>query len=188
MTFKWIKAGVACAVLACTAVAAAAQDVPSDYRIGPSDVLRIAVWNDEGLSGRVPVRPDGKISMPLLNDVQAAGLTPLELREALIEKLTYYMPAPEVSVIVEEVRSMSVSVLGEVTNPGRYELTAARTVLELIAEAGGFTEFASPARIVIMRNEGEVRQRIPFNFNAAVSRRGQQENVMLKPGDVIVVP
>lgn len=189
MRTNWIKAGAAVAVLACSAVVPAhAQEPPADYRIGPADVLHIAVWNDEDLSGRVLVRTDGKISMPLLNDVEAAGLTPLQLREELINRLTHYMPAPEVSVIVEEMRSRSVSVLGEVKEPGRYELTAARTVLELIAEAGGFTEFASPARIVIMRNDGESRERINFNFSAAVSRRGNQENVTLKPGDVIVVP
>lgn len=201
MSTNWIRAGAAVAVLACTAVVLACSAVvpmpahaqaqaqaPSDYRIGPADLLRIAVWNDEDLSGTVLVRTDGKISMPLLNDVEAAGLTPLQLREELITRLTHYMPAPEVSVIVEEMRSRSVSVLGEVKEPGRYELTAARTVLELIAEAGGFTEFASPSRIVIMRNDGESRERINFNFSAAISRRGNQENVMLKPGDVIVVP
>lgn len=189
MKAKWINAGAALALLVSGAMStAAARELPSDYRIGPADVLRVAVWNDEALSGRVLVRSDGKISMPLLNDVEAAGMTPMQLREVLIDKLTHYMPAPEVSVIVEEMHSRWVSVLGEVKAPGRYGLNAARTVLELIAEAGGFTEFASPARIVIMRNDGENRDRINFNFNAAVSRRGRQENVMLKPGDVIVVP
>lgn len=185
MTNRMLFVAPLVAVLGCGV--AVAQEPPTEYRIGPADVLRIEVWNEEKLSGRVPVRPDGKISMPLLNDVQAAGRTPLQLREDLIDRLTYYMPAPEVSVIVEEVRSMSVSVLGEVTNPGRYELTAARTVLELIAEAGGFTEFASPSRIVILRNEGEVKRQINFNFTQAVSRRGRQENIELRPGDVIVV-
>lgn len=161
---------------------------PDEYRIGPADVLRISVWNEPELSGTVPVRPDGMISLPLLNDVRAAGRTPLALREHLIEQLGYYMPAPEVSVVVEEVRSYTVSVLGQVNEPGRYELHSHATVLEVIAEAGGFTEFASPSRIVILRNENGVKRRINFNYNQVVSRRGSPEaNIVLKPGDVVVV-
>lgn len=165
-----------------------AAQVDDNYHIGPADVLRISVWNDESLSGTVPVRPDGMISLPLLNDVQASGLTPLQLRESLIELLGHYMPAPEVSVIVEQVRSYAVSVLGQVANPGRYELQRESTVLEVIAEAGGFTEFADSSRITILRNNGGQREQIPFNYKGVVSRRGRQENLVVLAGDVIVVP
>ena len=176
-----------CLVLLSAPVPVAAQ-VGDDYRIGPADVLRISVWNDESLSGTVPVRPDGMISLPLLNDVEAAGLTPLQLREKLIEELGHYMPAPEVSVIVEQVRSLTVSVLGQVTNPGRYELQRQSTVLEVIAEAGGFTEFANSSDITILRTENGERKQIPFNYKGVVSRRGRQENLVVQAGDVIVVP
>src|SRR2546430_4986424 len=113
-----------------------------DYRIGPEDVLDIAVWHNEAMSRTVPVRPDGKISLPLLNEVQAAGLTPPQLRDVLMKRLTDYMPSPEVSVIVREVHSFKVSVIGEVKTPGRYELNSPATVLDVLAQAGPFTDFA----------------------------------------------
>src|SRR5206468_4817575 len=109
-----------------------------DYRIGPEDVLDIAVWHNEAMSRTVPVRPDGKISLPLLNDIQAAGLTPMQLRDALSKKLEEYMPTPEVSVIVKEVHSFKVSVVGEVKRPGRHELKSQATVLDILALAEGF--------------------------------------------------
>ena len=183
-----MKALLMMCVVLLSALAPASAQVGDDYRIGPADVLRISVWNDESLSGTVPVRPDGMISLPLLNDVEAAGLTPLQLREKLIEELGHYMPAPEVSVIVEQVRSLTVSVLGQVTNPGRYELQRQSTVLEVIAEAGGFTEFANSSEITILRTEDGERKQIPFNFKGVVSRRGRQENLVVQAGDVIVVP
>src|SRR3989441_1216166 len=104
-----------------------------DYRIGPEDLLDIAVWNNASISRTVPVRPDGKISLPLLNDVQAAGLTPIQLREILIKKLAEYTPTPEVSVIIREVHSFKVSVIGEVKRPGRHELKSRATVLDALA-------------------------------------------------------
>src|SRR5207249_4439847 len=110
------------------------------YRIGPEDMLQISVWKNDALSKLVPVRPDGMISLPLLHDVQAAGLTPMELRDTLARKLTDFMPAPEVSVIVTDVRSFKVSVIGEVHKPARYELKGRTTVLDVLALAGGFNE------------------------------------------------
>jgi polysaccharide export outer membrane protein len=159
-----------------------------EYRIGPEDVLDIAVWNNASISRTVPVRPDGKISLPLLNDVQAAGLTPMQLREVLIKKLAEYMPTPEVSVIVREVHSFKVSVIGEVKRPGRHELKSRATVLDVLALAEGLGEFASRGRIVILRPEGNTLKRIPFNYNKVVSANGELENFMLQPGDIIVVP
>lgn len=160
--------------------------VNGEYRIGVDDVLDIAVWNNTAISRTVPVRPDGKISLPLLNEVQAAGLTPPQLREALMAKLGDYMPAPEVSVIVREVHSFKVSVMGEVRKAGRYELNSRATVMDALAQAGGFTEFANRSKVVIMRAEGNNTKRIPFNYNRAVSQ--EAENFLLQPGDIVVVP
>ena len=159
-----------------------------DYRIGPEDVLDIAVWNNAAISRTVPVRPDGKISLPLLNDVQAAGLTPMQLRDILNKKLAEYIPTPEVSVIVREVHSFKVSVIGEVKKPGRHELKSRATVLDALAMAEGLGEFAARGRIVILRPDGNTLKRIPFNYNKVVSTDGELENFMLQPGDIIVVP
>ena len=161
---------------------------PGDYKIGPEDLLDIAVWNNSAMSRAVPVRPDGKISLPLVNDVQAAGLTPMQLRDVLVGKLTAYIPRPEVSVIVREVHSFKVSVIGEVRKAGQYELKSRAGVLDLIALAGGLTPFASPSRIVILRQEGTMTTRIPFNYKKVISSTPPREDVVLQPGDVIVVP
>src|SRR5256712_6669860 len=120
-----------------------------DYRIGPEDVLDIAVWNNTAISRTVPVRPDGKISLPLLNEVQAAGLTPPELRDVLTKRLADYIPSSEVSIIVREVHSFKCSVLGEIKTPGRYELQSQATELDVLAQAGPFSDFASRRRIFV---------------------------------------
>ncbi len=158
------------------------------YRIGPEDVLQISVWKNEGMSRTVPVRPDGMVSLPLLNDVQAVGLTPMQLREVLMKKFAEYEPNPEISVIVQEVRSFKVSVIGEVARPGRFELKSRATVLDVLAQAGGLKEFASRSRIVVLRPQGTTMKRILFNYNKVVSADGEQENVVLQPGDIVVVP
>ena len=158
---------------------------PEAYRIGPEDMLQISVWKNDAMSRAVPVRPDGKISLPLLNDVQAAGLTTLELREVLTKKLAEYMPSPEVSVIVTDVRSFKVSVIGEVARPGRFELKSWTTVLDVLALAGGFTQFAARSRIVILQPDGKTMKRIPFNYNKIA---GEQENFYLRNGDIVLVP
>jgi polysaccharide export outer membrane protein len=172
------------------ATAASARDgsrngAPEAYRIGPEDLLQISVWKNEAMSRAVTVRPDGKISVPLLNDVQASGLTALELREILARKLAEYIPSPEVSVIVSEVRSFKVSVMGEVARPGRFELRSWATVLDALALAGGFTQFAARSRIVILHPEGTTMKRIPFNYNKLA---GEQENFYLRNGDIVLVP
>jgi len=159
-----------------------------EYRIGPEDLLDIHVWNNAVLSRTVPVRPDGNISLPLVNDVQAAGLTPMELRNVLTKKFTAYMPAPEVAVIVREVHSFKVSVLGEVKKPGRYELRSGTTVLDAIAMAEGLTEFASRGGIVILRREGTHLKRIPFSYKKIVSGNAEQQNFYLRRDDIILVP
>ena len=162
---------------------------PNEYRIGPEDLLLISIWKNEVMSRTVPVRPDGKITMPLLNDVVAAGLTPMEFREVLIQKLAEYMPAPEISVTVIEPRSFKISVMGEIPKPGRFELRSRTTVLDVLALAGGLGPYASRSKIVVLRPDGaNGMKRMPFNYNKAVSPGGEQENFYLQPGDIVVVP
>src|SRR5687767_8052386 len=159
----------------------------NDYKIGPEDLLDISVWKNPELSRTVPVRPDGKVSLPLVNDIQAAGLTPTALRQQLIDRLSEFIPAPEVAVIVREVHSMKVAVVGSVKTPGRYELKSAATVLEMIALAQGFTDFASRDRVVVLRQENGETKRIPFNYRN-VAAGDEQANLVVQSGDIIVVP
>lgn len=161
---------------------------PSDYVIGPEDVLDVAVWNTAEISRTVPVRPDGKISLPLVNDVQAAGLTPMQLRDAIAKALTTYIPTPTVSVIVREVHSFKVTVIGEVKTPGRYELKSRSTVLDVLAMAGGLTQYASRGRIVVLRQESSATREMPFPYDRLTAKAGQQENFCVKPGDIVLVP
>lgn len=163
--------------------------VSSDYVIGPEDLLQVSVWKNEALSRLVPVRPDGKISIPLLHDIHAAGLTPMQLRDKIAKALGEFLPNPEVAVTVAEVRSFRVSVLGEVQRPGVLQLRSTTTILEAIAMAGGFRDFASPSKIVIFRKDDNGgTKKIKFNYNRAVGNSGNEENLTLKTGDVVVVP
>jgi polysaccharide export outer membrane protein len=159
-----------------------------EYRIGPEDLLAISVWKNEAMSRVVAVRPDGMISLPLLDDIKAAGLTPMQLRDLLAHKLAEYVPSPSVSVIVNEVRSFKVSVIGEVVRPARYELRSRTSVLDVLAMAGGFNQFAARTRIVILRQDGAKRMRINFNYNRVMSGDGDEESLYLRPGDIILVP
>jgi polysaccharide export outer membrane protein len=156
--------------------------------IGPDDELEISVWENAALTRTVPVRPDGKISLPLINDVQAAGLTPMQLQGALAKALTSFVQAPEVSVIVRGVHSFKVSVVGEVREPGRFELTGRPTVLDLIALAKGLTEYADKRRIVVLRRErGQTRQ-IPFAYDKLLSDNGEGlENFFVQADDIVLV-
>lgn len=159
----------------------------ADFRIGPEDILDVQVWkNCPDLCRTVPVRPDGKVSLPLVNDIRAAGLTTTELREQLTTRLAEFIPSPEVSVIVREVHSVKVSVLGAVRMPGHYEVNSRATVLDLIARAQGLTEFANRDRIVVHRQEGTETKRMPFNYSKVAE--GKEENFSVQPGDIIVVP
>jgi polysaccharide export outer membrane protein len=158
------------------------------YRIGPEDVLQVSVWNNDAMGRTAPVRPDGKISLPLVNDVQAAGLTPMELRDQLMQRLVEYIPHPEVSVVVVDVRSFKVSVLGQVPKPARYEFKSTTTVMDVLAMAGGFTEYASRSRIVVIRGNGDKAARIPFDYDKVRSGDPGQPNFNLQPGDIVLVP
>ena len=163
--------------------------VSGDYVIGPEDMLQVTVWKNEALSRTLPVRPDGKISLPLLHDIQASGLTPMQLRDKIAGALGEFMPNPEVAVTVIDVRSYRVSVLGEVQKPGVLQLKADTTVFEAIALSGGFRDFASPGKIMILRKDSNATtHKIPFNYNRVVKDNRSQDNVTLKSGDVVVVP
>jgi polysaccharide export outer membrane protein len=169
----------------------AASTAVAEYRIGPEDVLAVSVWQNAELSRTVPVRPDGKISVPLVNDVQAAGLTPMELRESLIVKLREFMPTAEVSVVVTEMNSFKVSVIGEVKRSERYRLRGPASVLDVLAMAGGFQDWANRDRIVVLRlKSGPTREfdRIPFDYKKVISPGGESANFKVQPDDIIVVP
>ena len=172
----------------------AAEGCKISYVIGAEDVLDIAVWNNTEISRTVPVRPDGQISLPLLNDVQAAGLTPMQLRDALTTALTEYIPAAAVSVLVREIHSFKVTVIGQVKTPGRYELKDRATVLDVLALAGGLTEFAARGRIVVLRQGPATPRPIPFPYDKLIanglpgSKTAGRENFCVQPGDAILVP
>jgi polysaccharide export outer membrane protein len=169
------------------AAAARGFDATAGFRIGAEDILDIQVWkNCTELCRTVPVRPDGMVSFPLVHDIQAAGLTASELREQLTQRLAEFIPSPEVSVIVREVHSVKVSVVGAVRMPGHYEVNSAATVLDLIARAQGLTEFANRDRIVVHRQSGATATRLPFNYSRVAD--GKDENFFVQPGDIIVVP
>lgn len=161
---------------------------PAGYRIGPEDVLEIDVWSKPELSRKVPVRPDGRISLPLLNDVQASGLTPMELRDILLGRFAEYVTAPEVSVIVTEVRSFRVSVLGEVARPGRFELKSQARLVDALAMAGGLTQYASRSNIVVLRSNGHGLETHRFDYDKLRAADPRMVNFFLQPDDVLLVP
>lgn len=164
-----------------------ASDDP-EYKIGPQDVLKIDVWKEDQLTRTVPVRPDGKITLPLLNDIQAAGLTPMELAGMITEQLKKFVNAPQVTVSVTEINSRRVYVTGEVLKAGAYALLPHMTVLQALSSSGGFTQFARVKNIYVLRTENGKQNKIPFNYKEAVSGKNSGQNIELIPGDVIVVP
>jgi polysaccharide export outer membrane protein len=165
--------------------APASQAGPT-YVIGPDDTLYISVWKEPDLTETLPVRADGKISMPLLNDVQAAGLTPMQLGAALTDKLKKYVSDPHVTIVVTQMNSQRVYVTGEVLHPGAMNLTPNMTVLQALS-AAGFTQFANTKGIYVLRNEHGNETRLPVNYKKLIKGEGGQ-NVALKPGDTVVVP
>ena len=170
------------------APSAAAVKAPEDYIIGADDVLTIVFWREKELSGDVTVRPDGKITLPLINDVVAAGLTPEQLRVKLTTDSTRYIEDPSVSVVVKTINSRKIFITGQVSKPGTYNLTAPMTVMQFIAIAGGLNEFAHRDEIIIMRAENGKQLTYPFDYSAVVKRSKLDQNILLKPGDTVVVP
>ena len=161
----------------------------SEFLIGLGDVLEILVWNDENLSRTVAVRPDGRISVPLLNDVTAASLTPMQLRDVLAKGFARYRSEPEVSVIVREIQSLKFSVMGQVKTPGRFDLKGRMTVIDALALAGGFTDFAKKDRIVVWRNKGTGQMTpVGFDYQRLLADLDATQNFNVQPGDIIVVP
>jgi len=172
------------------ATATAAQSSADDpaYKIGPQDVLKIDVWKEEQLTRTVPVRPDGKITLPLLNDVQAVGLTPMELAGVISDQLKKYINNPQVTVSVTEINSRRIYVTGEVTKAGVYALLPHMTVLQALSSSGGFTQFARVKNIYVLRTENGKQIKVPFNYKEAISGKNVAQNIELQAGDVIVVP
>jgi polysaccharide export outer membrane protein len=168
---------------------ASAPVAAPDYIIGTEDVLAINVWKEPELTKTVPVRPDGKISLPLVGEVQAAGKTPKQLQEQLSTGLQSYIASPEVTVMVQEVRSQKINVVGEVNKPGTFILVKPMTVLDGLAEAGGFREFAKTSKIYVLRvNADGTQTRFPFNYKKVIKGRNSAENIQLESHDTIVVP
>jgi polysaccharide export outer membrane protein len=163
------------------------SNVSSDYVIGADDTLHISVWKEPDLSETLPVRPDGKISMPLLNDITAAGLTPLQLRDDLTEKLKRYVSDPRVTVVVTGMSSQRIFLTGEVVHTGPMPLLPHMTMLQALAQAG-FTQFANPKAIYLLRGENGKQAKMPFNYKEVVKGKHPEQNIELQPGDTIVVP
>lgn len=158
------------------------------YIIGPQDVLDIDVWHETELTRSVPVRPDGRISLPLVDDVQAAGLTPTQLADELATKFKKFVTDPQVTVIVTQINSQRVYILGEASRPGAYPLLPGMTVLQALSSAGGFTMFANLKKIYVLRKEGGKQQKFPFNYKEVIAGKNSEQNIELKAGDQIVVP
>jgi polysaccharide biosynthesis/export protein len=161
---------------------------PPDYIIGPDDVLQVLYWREKEVSAEVVVRPDGMISLPLLNDVKAAGLTPEQLRQAVNEAAKkYFQEEPSVTINIKAINSRKVFITGSVAKPGPYLLTAPTTVVQLIAMAGGLTEFANQKNISVMRTENGKPARYPFNYKDVSQGKNLRQNIELKPGDTVIV-
>ena len=162
--------------------------LPAGYVIGPEDVLSILFWRDKDMSADVSVRPDGRITLPLINEVQAAGLTPEQLRDSLMTAAAKYIEDPNVTVVVKAINSRKVFITGSVAKPGAYPLTPNTTVMQLIALAGGLQEFADSKHIIVMRTENGRQVALPFNYKDVLNRKNLKQNIELKPGDTVVVP
>jgi polysaccharide export outer membrane protein len=164
-----------------------ATDDPN-FVIGPQDVLDINVWKEPDLSRSVPVRPDGKISMPLLNDVQAAGLTPMQLTTQLMTGLRKFVSDPQVTVVVTAINSQRIYILGEVNRAGAFPMLPGMTILEALSSAGGFTMFANVKKIYLLRKVNGNQEKYPFNYKDVIRGKTPEKNIPLRAGDTIVVP
>jgi polysaccharide biosynthesis/export protein len=161
----------------------------STFIIGNDDMLAISVWKEPELTKSVPVRSDGKISMPLMGEIQAAGRTPLQLEVEISNKLKSYITAPEVTVIVEQINSKKFNILGQISKPGAYPLGLPLTIMDAIALAGGFRDFAKTKDVYILRQRADgTEYRIPFNYKAFIKGKDPAQNVRIEPKDTIIVP
>jgi polysaccharide export outer membrane protein len=159
------------------------------YVIGESDILDISVWKDKEVSRTIPVRPDGKISLPLIGEIQASGMTPLQLQNDITQRLKSFLANPEVTVIVTDPRSHHFNIMGQVAKPGTYPLSQSMTVLDAISLAGGFRDFAKATKVYVLRTMPDgTKVRLPFNYKEAIKGNKPEKNVVLSAGDTIVVP
>jgi len=165
-----------------------AQAPESSYRIGPNDVLNIFVWKEADLTRDVTVMPDGNITYPLIGEITAQGRTATEIKKTITDKLQNYVTAPEVTVIVKESRSQVIYTVGKLLRPGPYPLAPGMTVMQALSAAGGFAEWADPKSILIVRREGGKETQLRFNYKEFTSGENLQQNILLNPGDTIVVP
>ncbi len=163
-------------------------DVPAEYVIGSEDVLGIVFWRDADMTGDVTVRPDGKITLPLIGDMVAVGHTPESLRDLIVKAATKYQKDPSVTVVVRTINSRKVFITGEVTTPGAYQLAGPRTVMQLIALAGGLTEYADKKNITINRVENGQARALKFDYSDVAKGKNLAQNIVLKPGDTVVIP
>jgi len=172
------------------AVITTATYATGDYKIGPEDVLEIIVWRNQDLSKTITVRPDGKISLPLIGDVQAVGMTPDQLTKEIVNRLKEFKENPNVSVVVQQVNSYGVFVLGEVAHPGKYQLKSFTSVLQAVSLAGGFTPYAAKSKMFLLRKmpDRDSEVRIPIDYDEIVSGEDSTHNAILVPGDTLVVP
>jgi polysaccharide biosynthesis/export protein len=169
-------------------IAKPAESVPAGYIVGDSDVLHVNVWKEAEVTQTVVVRTDGNISLPLINEVRVSGLTPLQIQNLVAEKLKSFLNNPQVTVTVTEIHSKRAFITGEVVRPGTYSLNAETTVLQLIAQAGGFTPFAKKDNIVVLRTGDGKQARLKFKYKEVVQGKKTEQNIALHPGDTVVVP
>jgi polysaccharide export outer membrane protein len=162
---------------------------PDSYVIGAEDVITVYVWKEPDMSKSVPVRPDGMISLPLIGEIKAAGNTPVQLQDVLAEAMKKIISDPQVTVIVEKIGSLNFNIVGQVNHPGYFPLTRRMTVLDAIAMAGGFRDFAKTKKVYVLRTAANgTQERLPFNYNQVIKGQNQQQNIELQPRDTIVVP
>src|SRR6476659_1156808 len=184
----WLSIVAAAPAAAATGPKTIAQgESPDAYAIGVGDVIEISVWKTPDLTVTVPVRPDGRISVPLLGDVQAAGMPPLALRQSLAEGFREYVTAPGVSVVVKQINSQKVFVTGEVAHPGAFDLQPRAKLLQVIALAGGLTPYAKN-RVIVLRDRDGRDRRFELELGSIISGRRPQDNILLQPGDTLIVP
>jgi polysaccharide export outer membrane protein len=162
---------------------------PDSYIIGAEDVLTVFVWKEPDMTKTVPVRPDGMISLPLIGEIKATGYTPVQLQDVLAESMKKMISDPQVTVVVEKIGSLNFNIVGEVNHPGYFPLTRRMTVLDAIAMAGGFKDFAKSKKVYVLRTAANgTQERLPFNYKAVIKGQNPQQNIELLPRDTIVVP